>query len=251
MKAGIDFGSSMTDLVVIDGKKIVERISFKQDNKINLKNIIKSYNVKEINVTGAYSRAIKGYKIKKVDEIKAIGKGGLFVSGAKTALVVSIGSGTAMVSCKKKFKHIGGSPIGGKTIEGLGKLLLNTNDLNKIEKMAEKGKIEKVDLMIKDIYPEGIGLLGAKASASHFGKVKGNKNDVALGLLNMAAQSIGTLAVFGAKSAGHRKIVLTGGLTKLKMFRKVIKDRINTLSDIPVEIPRNSSVATAIGSLLN
>ncbi|MBU0615088.1 MAG: pantothenate kinase [Nanoarchaeota archaeon] len=244
MIAGIDFGSSMTDLVVLDKKDIVYRISCKEPAEAI--KIMKRFKLEKVVSTGAYASK---YKYKRVDEIKAIGKGGLFVSGAKKALVVSVGSGTAMVSCDKRIKHIGGTPIGGKTLEGLGKLLIGTSDVMQLESMAEKGRINNVDLMIKDIYPKGIGLLSSKASAAHFGKLKDyNKNDIALGLINMAAQSIGTLAVFGAKAFGHKKIVLTGGLTKLNMFRKVIQERINTLSDIPVEIPKNSSVATAIGA---
>lgn len=256
MKAGIDFGSSTTDLVILDKYKLVYSSSFLDNlNKIKkIKSILTKFKVKKINVTGAYSNdfKLKDYRIKKIDEIQAIGKGGLFVSGAKNALVVSIGSGTAMVSCKNGFDHIGGTAIGSKTITGLSKLILKIEDIFKINKLAQNGNITNVDLMITDIYPKGIGLLGKKSSASHFGKLKDYSNrDIAFALINMAAQVIGTLSVFGAKAYEHKKIILTGGLTNLKTFRRVIKERIEILSDIPVEIPKNAPIATAIGAALS
>lgn len=256
MIAGIDFGSSTTDLVVLNKNKIIFSISFANNkNKFSaIRNILKRFKIKNVNVTGVYSSTFKlsGYRIKKIDEMQAIGKGGLFASGTKNALVVSIGSGTAMVSCKNGFRHIGGTAIGGRTITGLGKLLLKTDDILKIGKMAQKGNIRNVDLIVGGIYPKGIGLLGKNSSASHFGKLKGyGKNDLAFALINMAAQAIGTLAVFGAKAYGHKKIIMTGGLTKLETFKKIVKKRVGILSDIPAEIPKNASVATAVGAALS
>lgn len=255
MIAGIDLGSSETDLVVLDGNKVIFSLTFVNGGSEikKIKSILKKFKLSKVNATGAYSGnlALSGCEIRKINEIEAIGKGGLFISGEKDALVVSIGSGTAMVSCRNGFSHIGGTAIGGRTLTGLGKIILNTDDITKIDKSAQGGNIKNVDLMVGDIYPEGIGILEKNSSASHFGKLmKYNDRDIALGLVNMAAQSIGTLAVFGARACSHKKIVLIGGLTKLKTFRKVIKKRINILSDIQVEIPKNAAIAAAIGAAL-
>jgi type II pantothenate kinase len=253
MIAGIDFGSSMTDIVILEKGQVVFRRSFLNDDKRKrnaMQTIIKKYNPSSVHITGAYGVSMSASK--KVDEIKAIGKGGLFVSRKKRALVVSIGSGTAIVSCNNTFLHMGGTATGGRTLMGLAELLIGNSDMIAVDKMAQKGNLSKVDLLIKDIYPLGIGLLGKESSAAHFGKLRNpSKNDLALGLVNMAAQSIGTIAVLAAKASGHKNIVLTGGLTKLKTFREAIKKRINVLSDIPVVIPPNASVATAIGAALS
>ncbi|MFH1641278.1 MAG: pantothenate kinase [Nanoarchaeota archaeon] len=256
MILGIDFGSSNTDAVLMKDESIKKTLSFKKDERLDFV-LFKLANEKidKIAVTGAYGHKyyyqINNIPVKQIDEIKAIGLGGLYVGKKKEALVVSIGSGTAMVSCKKEIKHIGGTPIGGKTFTGLAKLLLNTEDLSKIEKLAAKGNLNNIDLNLKEIYPKGIGLLPPTATAAHFGSFKDyDKNDIALALINMIAQSIGTLAVFGAKATGHQDIILTGRLTKIKLFKKIILDRINTLSCIPVTIPADSEYATAIGSVI-
>ncbi len=258
MILGIDFGSSATDYVLMDRGKIVFSDSL-FSNKIEIKEILKKMkrkgSVEKIFVTGGKAnkvpKRIGKIPVSVVDEIKAIGGGGCFVSGNKNALVVSIGSGTAMVSVKgKEIKHIGGTPVGAKTLTGLSELILKTNDPVKIEKLAKKGNLEKTDITLKSIYPKGIGLLPPSATASHFGNLKSpNKNDVAKALINLTAQTIGTLAVFGAKACDHKKIILTGKITQSKQFKGVIIDRINNLSNVPVIIPKNSGMATAIGAV--
>ena len=250
MKLGIDFGSSFTDAVIMQDSKIKKTISFDKKDNIDLilcKLIPNKF--EEICVTGSgslkLSDEINNIKIKKVDEIKAIGFGGLYVSNKKEALVISIGTGTAMISCRDEIKHIGGIPIGGGTILGLGKLIMNIDNLTKIDALAKKGNLENVDLTLKEIYPQGIGLLSADATASHFGKLKQYSNeDIALGLINLAAQSIGTLAVFTAKAANHKEIVFTGRLIKSKIFKELLEKRIYILSKTPVTIPKNAEYST-------
>lgn len=255
MILGVDFGSSYTDAVLMKGSAIKGSKSFKKDERLDFVLFKFSQEIEKIAVTGAYSRKysykLKEIPVKQIGEIKAIGLGGLYVGKKEEALVVSIGSGTAMVSCRKEIQHIGGTPIGGKTLTGLSKLLLKTEDLAKLDKLSSKGNLDNIDLNLKDIYPKGIGLLPPTATAAHFGNIKKhNESDTALALINMIAQSIGTLAVFAAKAYCHRDIVLTGRLTKLNAFQRIIKERINTLSDIPVTIPSDSYYATAIGAVI-
>jgi pantothenate kinase len=168
-------------------------------------------------------------------------------------LVVSIGSGTAMVSVKnKRCKHIGGTAIGARTLLGFSKLLIKTDDLSKIESLAKKGNPRKTDITLGSIYPKGIGLLPPSATAASFGNIDNpKKEDIALGLINMIAQNIGTLSVFAAKAHNHKSIILIGKIPELKSFKKIIVSRINVLSDIPVTIPENAGFATAIGAAIS
>ena len=253
MKLGIDLGSSTTDYVVMDKGKI--RASGSIDGVKGLISLVKKFPIASIAATGAGSlslaKRIAGIPVKIVSEMQAIGIGGCAVSHQRSALVVSIGSGTAMVSVKKKIQHIGGTAIGGRTLLGLSKLLLRTTDLNAIEGLARKGRLENVDLTLKSIYPKGIGLLPPDSTAAHFGGIrKARTQDIARALVNMVAQSIGTLAVFGAKAYGHEKIILTGKVTQMETVRKIILRRISTLYKIPVIIPKNAGIATAIGAVI-
>jgi type II pantothenate kinase len=254
MKLGIDFGSSITDVVKLDSGKVISTYS---TDLIPLEDIVKKFGkVSDIFATGCGSLHLpekcNNIKIHKVDEITAIGLGGSFISNIHNGIIISIGSGTCIVSkIKDKIRHIGGTAIGGKTVTGLGKLILNTNIISQIENLAVNGDLSRVDLHIDQIYPDGLGLLPKTATASHFGNLNNaTKSDLAMGIFNMIAQSIGTLAVFAAKSENQSKIILTGRLTKIKIFRKIIETRINTLHSIRVIIPNYSEYATAIGAVI-
>ena len=257
MILGIDFGSTTTDVVLMNGKGVSKTMSWQSD-KFDVNTLFIYFPIKElkqIKVTGYGSLKIQnkmfGIPVKKVDEIKAIGLGGTFVAKKKNELVVSIGSGTCMVSVNKKPVHIGGTSIGGGTLKGLSELLINTKNLKEIEELAKNGILENIDLTMKDIYPKGIGMLPPSATASHFGKLDNpTDSDKALALINMVAQSIATLAVFAAKAHKHRTIVLTGRVTGLKPVEKLIKKKITSLFKVPVIIPKYAEYATAIGAVL-
>jgi type II pantothenate kinase len=71
--------------------------------------------------------SILGSRVRKVDEIKAIGLGGIFLSSKSQALVVSMGTGTAIVAARKngtEIEHVGGTGVGGGSLIGLSRRLL-------------------------------------------------------------------------------------------------------------------------------
>lgn len=259
MNLGIDFGSSSTKIAVLHNNHVSAALTINkhdsQETIIAIKNLVKRLKIKKVFATGAYSNGFKMKEIEviRVNEIEAIGKGGLFLSKEKDGLVVNVGSGTAIVSCKgKKFKHVAGTAIGARTVEGLGKLAMKESDSEKICKMAKKGRIGKVDLLIKDVYPKGIGFLDSKSSVSHFGNLKGyNKYDVSLGLLNMSGQAIGTIAALASRAEGQKRIILTGGLANSKIFTDIVRKRIGLLSKNKVIVARLSSYAAAIGACID
>ncbi|MCK5021616.1 MAG: hypothetical protein KAS32_31705, partial [Candidatus Peribacteraceae bacterium] len=194
-----------------------------------------------------------GIPIKKVDEIKAIGLGGMYLTGKRKCFVVSIGTGTAMVSVKeggKEIKHIGGTGIGGGTLSGLYQLLLNKRDINSLEVMAKKGNLGRVDLKLRDIVGKGIGKLPASATAANFAKLSDNttSNDIAKGILNMVAEIIGTMSVFAAKNYGLEKdIVFVGKVTKNKILMRKIQEVVKTFRGSSM-VPLKAEFATAIGA---
>ncbi len=256
MILGIDFGSSTTDFVLMRDKELIKSYSFMSD-KLDVNKVLEKFPLNEIKliaVTGCGARKLetklKGIPVKKVDEIQAIGLGGKFVSKKDRVLVVSLGSGTCMVAVDKNIRHIGGTAVGGKTLIGLSKLLLDTDDLNEIQELAEKGDLSKVDLTLKEIYPDGIGQLDSRCTAAHFGHLKSpEKADLALALFNLVAQSIGATVGFAAKAEKYKDIVFTGKLINLKLIQMIIKLRIGFIGEFNLIIPENAEISTAIGAV--
>ncbi len=200
---------------------------------------------------------ILGLEVIEIDEIEAVGIGGLFLSGANEGVVVSAGTGTAVVEVRKRdngiyVKHLGGTGVGGGTLTGLGRLLLRRTSINSIIELAMKGDSRNVDLTVGDIVGGPIGLLTPDVTASNFGKVGDvvSPEDVAAGLVNMVGQVIGTVSFFAAKSVGlEDKIILVGGLvTHEPVLRAVLKPI--RLFGGKATVPKDPQFATAMGAAL-
>lgn len=239
---GIDIGGSGVRAVLLNGKKI--KCLFSKDTSFSLeeiKKVITKYKGVPTAATGGGAKKIKkslggsfSKKINIIDEIAAIGIGGVFLAEKKKTLVVSVGTGTPMVAVKNgRIEHIGGTGLGGGTLKGFSQLLFKEENLDELERIAKKGKREKIDLKVRDIMGGAVGIVPADATASNFGKIafyraKGKscrgaseKSDISQSLFNMVAEVVGTLAFFGAKNYGLEKdIVFCGRVAENKIIKK-------------------------------
>ena len=216
--------------------------------------------VDKVMMTGVGSSHIKnkiyGIDSEWVREFDSIGRGGLYLSGLDEALVVSMGTGTAVVHAKRggEMKYLGGTGVGGGTLLGLSKLLLRADTVEHIVELAEGGDLAAIDLCIKDIAPGGaVGELGGDLTVSNFGNLSdaADKGDIASGIMNLVFETVGMVAIFAASSVGVRDIVLTGNLTTLEACRKKfetfsVKDKYG----VNFIIPPHSAYSTVIGTAL-
>lgn len=103
-----------------------------------------------------------------------------------------------------EFKRVSGSSIGGGTYWGLCRLLTEASSYEDSLRMASRGKSDKVDMLVGDIYGEGYNKfqLSSNTLASSFGKIGGlrspkgsgsgiGENDLAMSLLVMITMNIG------------------------------------------------------------
>ena len=201
---------------------------------------------------------IRYIKIVFGSEFTAVGLGGLYLSGLDEAIIVSMGTGTALVHAKKegndtKINYLGGTGIGGGTLLGLTKKMIGIDTIEHIEKVAENGDLDKIDLRVKDISIDADYTgVNANLTAANFGKLSdlADSSDIALGLANMVAETIAMLAVFAARGNKIKDIVLIGNLTTIKPVRDVFE---NLGEDFGVNfiIPENASFGTVIGAALS
>lgn len=98
-------------------------------------------------------------------------------------LLVNIGSGVSMikVSGPSQYQRIGGTSLGGGTLWGLLSLLTGARNFDDMLAMADRGDNSSVDLLVGDIYGEGLGYekigLSERTIASSFGKVLKRKRE--------------------------------------------------------------------------
>ncbi|MDR0569098.1 MAG: pantothenate kinase [Spirochaetaceae bacterium] len=267
MIIGIDIGSTTTKAVSIDSELVINKIKTKAMDaatsaagalgKMLMEYTIKISQIEKIMITGAGSTKIKndlfGIPTEKIDEITAIGVGGMFLAQRDNIIITNIGTGTAVIEAKKDgIAHIGGSGVGGGTILGLSKLLLQTSNFNGIMQLAESGNLNQVDLLLEDIMETDISFLRREATASNFGKMAdtARHEDLALGILNLVYQVIGMLSVFAARSKGIDRVIVTGNGSANPIGKEILSF-ISDMYEIAFEYPADAEYTTAIGAGLS
>ena len=266
---GIDVGGSTTKIVGFTAdephkKQIFSPIFVKASDpvasvygafgKFTSANGIALSDVKKVMITGVGSAFVDdrlyGIETRHLSEFECVGRGGLYVSGYENAIIVSMGTGTAVVSAKNEAGRTVSEYMGGTGV-GLSKQILGISDIDHLISLAETGDIEKIDLRIGDITKKDLGGLPSYMTASNFGKLDdmATKNDLALGIVNMVFESIGMLAVFAARSKKTRDVVLTGNLSKMPQAVPIF-EILSQMFDRNFVIPKNSEFATVIGAAL-
>jgi len=115
MIVGIDIGSTTTKAVSLEDGKIAKKIKTRAEDaltsaagafgKMIVENGIKMSDIRRIMITGAGATKIKGelfgIPTEKVNEIEAIGTGGMFISKQDNIVITNIGTGTAIIEARK------------------------------------------------------------------------------------------------------------------------------------------------------
>lgn len=263
---GIDVGISTTKIVGLRDRQVISPIritaadpvtslygafgKYLHDNNISLGD------VEQVMVTGVGSSYINepvyGLPTGKTDEFIADGLGARFESGVDKAIVVSMGTGTSFVQCEgDNIQHIGGVGIGGGTLQGLSRVMLNTRDPQQIRSLAAQGDIHHINLSIGDISSQPLPGLPMDATASLFSKAQYDapKEDIALGIITMVLQTIGSAAILSALNSGIKDFVLIGNLTLWPQCKEVYPN-LEKVYGVRFHIPKYAEFCTAIGAAL-
>jgi type II pantothenate kinase len=263
MIVGIDIGGSTTDAVVLENGDL-HVVTIEANDPIAaaagaLGKLVTEFGIRldaieRVAATGAGARvlpdALLGRPVVKVNEFMAIGVGGTSLAGKEQALVVSLGTGTAIVSVTKdRIQHFSGTGVGGGTLLGLAKHMLGVVTIERMEELARKGNLTRVDLTVRDIAGGPIGDLPPNTTAANFGKIGADatSEDKALAIMNMIVESIGVLSLASARACGQENIVLTGKLSRLFRFMQEMK-RLDFPFGRRFIIPEHADYATAIGA---
>ncbi len=265
---GIDVGGSTTKIVGIENGTLYKspmNISandpitslFGAFGKYLYDNDIALEDVEQVMLTGvgaAYiDQSIYGLPTDKSQEFIADGLGARFESKLDHTIVVSMGTGTSFVLCDgDDMRHIGGIGVGGGTLSGLARLMLNTSDIRQVAAMAKQGNVRNIDLTIGDISAQPLPGLPMDTTASNFARAQSDakKEDIAAGLIKMVLQSIGSAAWLASLGSDIRDFVLIGNLSLLPQCKEVFP-ALEKLYDIRFHIPKYSQYCTAIGAALD
>jgi len=264
MILGIDIGTTTTKAVTIEDGKLTRKVKTKAVDavtaatgafgKIVLENGIDINSIEKIKITGAGASKIKndifGIPTDRVNEIDAIGIGGMFLSGERNIIITNIGTGTVIIEAGDKgISHFGGSGVGGGTILGLAKKLLPTAEFSGILELAKSGNVSQVDLLLSDITDAGISFLSKESTAANFGKMLDTAcpSDIAFAIINMVYQVIGVLSVFAAKARNTDRVIVTGNGSGNPIGKKIFTG-ITAMYGIKFIYPEHAEYTTAVGA---
>ena len=246
----IDFGGTSTKILIIADSDIIERHCLESRHypttKEGISQLFSELRISKkdastLIVTGGKSRRLQhvlnGLNVIIVNEIEAIGVGGLQACGETSSVVVSIGTGTAIVVARKTSRtstgytvqHVGGLALGGGTIMGLGKLLCNISTFHELSQLADTGQSNKVDLTVGDIVGGSIGIIPAELTAVNFGRAdregfEYSDADIASGLFTMVGQSIARLASVIARQHEIEPITVIGQVIENHYMQRVFNE---------------------------
>ena len=260
---GIDIGSSTTKIIEYDEEKIINKNIIQNKDIEQIleeflnKNNINTKQIEKIVVTGIGADKLKNNKynipIYVVEEFKAIAEGGLYLSGKKEALIVSIGTGTAFVKANQnEIKHLGGTGVGAGTLTNLCNKFCGTNSFQEIIELSKKGDLSKIDLRIGDKTTEKIDTLPYDLTLANFGNIsrEATNADITLGVLNMIFEVIGMMAAFAIKNDTIKEVVLIGNITVIPSLKRILK-KIEEIQDIKFIVPENAEFGVVIGAIQN
>lgn len=265
---GIDIGGSTTKIAGFDQDKMLIPVQISANNaiaslfgafgKFLYDNQLALNDIEQVNLTGVgcavIDQPIYGLPTYKVDEFTANGVGGgYFAQGKQEFMVVSMGTGTSFVGVKNGVPtHLGGIGIGGGTIIGLSKLMLNTDDIDKIQELASTGRVGYIDLRIGDISEKPLPGLNLEITASNFGKASSRANceDKAAGIVHMVIETICQTAALISQGTNMKDFILIGALTNFPECEAVCSMIKTLFPDLTFHIPEAGEYGTAIGTAL-
>jgi type II pantothenate kinase len=264
--AGIDVGVSTTKGVILGKSGITRQYLIETSDakssaarvlEILLSKVDDSSAIWTVAVSGGGSRMIGkqlfGIPVQKIDEIKANGLGGLFLSGKRQGLIVSVGTGTAIVAAYdggERIYHVGGTGVGGGTVIGLARRMLGVNDFQALEIMASKGNTDKADLTVRDVVGGPVGIVSAEATASNLARLNDETlpEDVAAGIFSLVSQVVGVVSTMAARSCNlEEDVVLVGRLVKSSLVSKIIRETTSVFG-VKAFVPENCEYCTAVGA---
>jgi len=262
----VDFGLTNLDVVIVEGEehRYASFPSGTADARLRLESLIEElkldpHRLAWIATTGGRYRQLPAMlgntPLVGITEMDAIGRGGLHLAKKTQALVVSAGTGTAMIAARpERCSHVTGSAVGGGTLLGLGRLLLGTVDPWKIDALAQDGDANRADLTLIEATGGQVGKLPLDANAVNFGRLARQEvdlrpQDTAAALVRLVGQVIAVIAINAARSEGLDDIVVIGRLVVLPTVCKVLKT-VAGYYQASITITQDAGFGTALGALI-
>ncbi len=254
----IDRGATFTDFAIVESGRLQETFSLENRSWTAIQSAYSRLKTKYQTDHIVFSGCATGMpaamqeRSNIIAEIDAIGFGGAALAKSSSCVVVSMGTGTAVVHFNQNSaEHVGGSGVGGGTITGLASLICGLEDPLQLDALAMQGSAANLNLTISDLGYEEISFLGADMTASNFAAVKSKKTeDLAAGILRLVGETVGIIASICAREVNCRDNIVMIGKVAQSLYIRQILNLVGKLYQTRFHYPDNPGFATVYGAAL-
>ncbi len=255
---GVDVGASTTKLALVKNGRCIK--TMRKPDDMPLDEAIKEFGcagVRRIALTGVGASFIEGdlfgIPTVRADEFSSLSRGAAKLAKKHNFLVVSIGTGTSFARVTPiRAWHVGGTGLGGGLLKGLSEWIVDTNDMEELQRLANEGDLHAIDLQLADVCCGTISNLSPTSTVANLAKAADDsrREDLAAGVCNLIFQGIGVMAAFAVQKHFTRTIVLVGTITDWPIAKRSL-DEVASLHRVKFVIPERAPFATAIGAALS
>lgn len=243
----LDIGTTKMKAAVYSDSGLILHEMDEYEPEKNYNKLVKQYGPDKIYVTGSGERHLRATDdYIKLDELECTA---YIVKhlGMSQGLVTNIGTGTSFTLYGDEgYRHLNGTGVGGGALLGLGKRMLGTGDPYELEALASQGDLSAVNIVIDDIYPQGLGWLAGDVTVANFGKEGGKQADVALGIHSLVTESIVSMVRALLFHSPIKDIILCGGVTNNHVVTELFA-KYGALFGFKTTYLKDPSFGTALG----
>ena len=259
--AGIDAGATLCKVCSFSHPDALQTVSFDSGDLEGVHRTLDAWGLKKVAATGGGASEIansRGLEVQIVSEFDAWAHGARLLAAREGLavppdhLVVSLGTGTSILLAREAAQpvRIGGSALGGGTLLGLAKLLLEVDSFREVVDLAQRGDRRRVDLLVGDVYPSGSAPLAADLNAASFAKLESREPpDIAHALCGLIGENIALIAAQLARQHGVETIFYCGStLDRNGPLQKILIGTAG-MAGVKPELIESGAYAGAVGAL--
>ncbi|WP_342387704.1 type II pantothenate kinase [Salinicoccus bachuensis] len=170
---------------------------------------------------------------------------------------LNVGTGTSFHHASPQGQErVGGSGVGGGTLIGLSKLLVDMDDYDEIIRLAEKGNRDEIDLKVHHIYAGRPTPIPGDLTASNFGNVLSGDvsamqaEDKLQAVIGLVAETVTAVGISLAEGFETNDMVFIGSTLLDNTVMKDIINRYAGLKGATAHIIHNGEYSGALGAIL-
>ena len=269
-EVGLDLGATLTKAVLVEPGSSLAHLRtflFPSGDQASISAFLASWRSPLLAATGAGARRLARQftgeaPVFIADEFPAWGLGEeALLSGAdfvpsRPHLLVSLGTGTSILRVESSgtVVRVGGTGLGGGTLQGFGRLLLGETDYDALTSLAAQGDRRKVDLLVRDLYSAGEIPLSGDLTAANLGRITSrDPRDLAHAIVGLIGENVGLLAGALARrenGAAPLDIVYAGSTLRANAALREVLAFVSSLVGVTARFLPHGEFVGAVGALV-